>query len=162
MKSIFISCLVVFAIFISTTLCSADEEKGHICFNTVDADKDRKVSFEEFAEYFGKGGRIKTSAAKELIKSAYTFECNEQKKFFHEIGLADIAHVLMLIEEEIIPLKEGKILIEKNLPSLINTLTEKGFSVNQMECQLKKEHTVRHSLIQEIIGEQGCSVSLVV
>ena len=53
MKSIFIACLVALTIFISTIPCSADEEKGHHCFNTVDADKDSKVTFEEFAVYFG-------------------------------------------------------------------------------------------------------------
>ena len=53
MKSIFIRCLVAFTIIISSPLCSADEEKGHVCFNTVDADNDSKVTFEEFAVYFG-------------------------------------------------------------------------------------------------------------
>ena len=53
MKSVFIACLVAFTIIISSTLCSADEEKDHICFNTVDADKDSKVTFDEFAVYFG-------------------------------------------------------------------------------------------------------------
>ena len=53
MKSIIFVYLVALTVFFSTTLCSADEEKGHICFNTVDINKDSKVTFEEFAVYFG-------------------------------------------------------------------------------------------------------------
>ena len=53
MKSIFFISLVALTVIVSTTLCSANEEKGHICFNTVDINKDSKVTFEEFAVYFG-------------------------------------------------------------------------------------------------------------
>lgn len=53
MKSILITCLVALTIVISITICWADEEKSHICFNTVDADKDSKVTFKEFSVYFG-------------------------------------------------------------------------------------------------------------
>jgi argininosuccinate lyase len=101
----------------------------------------------EFAEYYGKGGRFETSAAKELIESAYFFECNEQKIFFHEIGLADIAHVLMLIEEEIIPLKEGKILLGALL-DLQKTNTNKL----PLKAELGDIYNVRSGLLEEKIG----------
>ncbi|MBL7179787.1 MAG: flagellar hook-length control protein FliK [Desulfobacterales bacterium] len=54
----------------------------------------------------------------------------------------------------------GKLLVEKNLPFLIKTLTESGFSICQMECHLKKDEIVTQSLIKEIIQEEGCTVSL--
>ena len=53
LNNIFFISLVALTVFVSTTQCSADEEKGHICFNTVDINKDSKVTFEKFAVYFG-------------------------------------------------------------------------------------------------------------
>jgi Ca2+-binding EF-hand superfamily protein len=42
------------AILVSVPLCVfAEEEKGHICFKTIDANKDDRVTFEEFVEYLG-------------------------------------------------------------------------------------------------------------
>ncbi|MFX0210772.1 MAG: lyase family protein, partial [Candidatus Hodarchaeota archaeon] len=102
---------------------------------------------EENVEYYGKGGRLETSAAKELIESAYSFECNEQKMFFHEIGLADIAHVLMLIEEGIIPLKEGKIL----LGSLLD-LQKINFDELPLKAELGDIYNIRTGLLEEKIG----------
>ena len=57
--------------------------------------------------------------------------------------------------------EEGKLLIERNLPSLISNLTARGFCINHMECHLKKAETIKHSLLKEIIPEEGCSVCLV-
>ena len=102
---------------------------------------------EEFAEYYGKGGRFETSAAKELIESAYSFECNEQKMFFHEIGLADIAHVLMLIEEGIIPLKEGKTLLRSLLE-----LQKINLDDLPLKVELGDIYNVRTGLLEEKIG----------
>ncbi len=31
----------------------AEEQPGHICFRKIDADQDGKVTFDEFAAYFG-------------------------------------------------------------------------------------------------------------
>ena len=44
--------LVVIAIFISNAYCLGNEEKSHICFKSVDADKDGKVTFQEFKKIF--------------------------------------------------------------------------------------------------------------
>jgi len=57
--------------------------------------------------------------------------------------------------------EEAKLVIEKNLPTFINTLQKKGFSVLQMECQIKAPEIVTQSLIREIIKEEGCTISLV-
>ena len=57
--------------------------------------------------------------------------------------------------------EEGKLLIERNMPSLINNLTARGFCIKHMECHLKKTEIVTHSLLKEVIEEEGSSVSLV-
>ena len=57
MKTGFVICLVAAAVFVLIPLCSAvgeeEEEKGHICFNTIDSNGDNRVTFEEFAKYLG-------------------------------------------------------------------------------------------------------------
>lgn len=58
--------------------------------------------------------------------------------------------------------QESKLIIEKNLPSLINNLQDRGFVVNHMECHLKKPEVIKHSLIKEMIHEEGFTVNLIV
>ena len=41
-------CLILFS-----SVGWTDETKDHICFRALDTDKDGKVTFEEFAEYYG-------------------------------------------------------------------------------------------------------------
>lgn len=57
--------------------------------------------------------------------------------------------------------EETKSVIEENLPTFINTLEKKGFSVLHMECQIKEPEIVTQSLIKDIIKEEGCTISLV-
>ena len=57
--------------------------------------------------------------------------------------------------------KEAKLIIEENLPTFIETLQKKGFSVSKMECQIKAPEIVTQSLIKKIIKEEGCNISLV-
>jgi len=57
--------------------------------------------------------------------------------------------------------EETKLVIEENLPTFINTLEKKGFSVLHMECQIKAHEIVTQTLIKEIIKEEGCTISLV-
>lgn len=58
MNKILLLCFVVVTIFILNNSCFAEEErshnkKDHICFRTVDEDKDGKVTFQEFMKVFG-------------------------------------------------------------------------------------------------------------
>ena len=54
MKSVFVIYLTAATILVSAPLCfSVEEEKGHICFNTIDSNKDNRVTFEEFVKYLG-------------------------------------------------------------------------------------------------------------
>ena len=57
--------------------------------------------------------------------------------------------------------EEVKLLIENNIPSLINRLKDKGFSIHSLECHLKGPEIVKESLIREIIKEEGHTISLV-
>ena len=53
MKSYFLLFAMVITIFISSVFCFGSEKKDHICFRVIDADKDGKVTFQEFAKVFG-------------------------------------------------------------------------------------------------------------
>jgi Ca2+-binding EF-hand superfamily protein len=46
--------IVLIALFTtaSVTLCRADEAKDHICFRTLDTDKDGMVTFQEFEKSY--------------------------------------------------------------------------------------------------------------
>ena len=57
--------------------------------------------------------------------------------------------------------EEIKLLIKNNIPSLINKLQDKGFTVSSIECHLKNPEIVKQSLIREIIQEEGNTISLV-
>jgi flagellar hook-length control protein FliK len=57
--------------------------------------------------------------------------------------------------------EEAKLIIQENLPTFIDALQKKGFSVLQMECQVRSPEIVTQSLVKEIIKEEGCSISLV-
>jgi Ca2+-binding EF-hand superfamily protein len=51
-KSIAVALItVLFAV--SANLCWADEEKDHVCFRTLDANKDGTVTFQEFEKVYG-------------------------------------------------------------------------------------------------------------
>ena len=52
MKNFVLKCLVII-MFMSAALCYGIEEKKHICFRVIDADKDGKVTFQEFKKFFG-------------------------------------------------------------------------------------------------------------
>jgi len=57
--------------------------------------------------------------------------------------------------------EEAKLLIEKGIPIFVSRLKEKGFSVRSMECHLKDPEIVKQSLIEEIIHQEGNTISLV-
>ncbi len=56
--------------------------------------------------------------------------------------------------------EDTKVLMEKNLPSLIDNLRQHGFLINRIECQLRDKEQVRQSLIKEMILEEGRTISL--
>jgi len=56
--------------------------------------------------------------------------------------------------------EDAKVLVEKNLPSLIDSLRQHGFLIHRIECQLRDKEQVRQSLIKEMILEEGQTISL--
>ena len=57
--------------------------------------------------------------------------------------------------------EKTKIIIEKQLPSLIKTLETKGFIIPNFECYIKKPVEIKDSLIKEIINEENHSINFV-
>ena len=55
MKTYFSICFVIIAILTTSAFCLAGAEKNHVCFKIVDADKDGKVTFQEFKQFFDDG-----------------------------------------------------------------------------------------------------------
>ena len=53
MKKCLFICLVFTTFLTFNTLCFGDEKKDHICFRSVDADKNGKVTYQEFEKVFG-------------------------------------------------------------------------------------------------------------
>ncbi|MBW2993404.1 argininosuccinate lyase [Candidatus Woesearchaeota archaeon] len=64
-------------------------------------DKDKSL------DYFGKGGILKKEAAPELVNSAYKHDCADADILLKGISYADLAHTVMLTEENIIPREQG-------------------------------------------------------
>jgi hypothetical protein len=62
-----------------------------------------------------------------------------------------------IIGQFVLATAEGKSILERNLPLFISSMEEKGFSVDQMTCKLKRTEKVTQPLINEIIQEgKGC------
>jgi len=57
--------------------------------------------------------------------------------------------------------EKAKNIIEKQLPSLIKTLEEKGFGVPHFECHIKEPVEIKDTLIKEIIHKENHNISLV-
>ena len=58
--------------------------------------------------------------------------------------------------------EKAKIIIEKQLPSLIKALEKKGFVIPHFECHMKKPMEIKDTLIKEIIHKENHNISLVV
>ena len=52
MKTYLSICFVIIAILFTSAFCLAGQEKKHICFKIIDADRDGKVTFQEFEQFF--------------------------------------------------------------------------------------------------------------
>ena len=59
------------------------------------------------SDYYGDGGRLSSSPKDILIQTAYNHDCNDASILLPGLHKADLAHALMLIEEEIIPRETG-------------------------------------------------------
>lgn len=57
--------------------------------------------------------------------------------------------------------RETKTFIENNLQPFIASLNDRGFTILQIDCQVKKPEMIKKSLVNEIIQGQDSSISLV-
>jgi hypothetical protein len=57
--------------------------------------------------------------------------------------------------------EQAKLLVESSLPILVSRLKEKGFSILSIQCRLKDPESIMDSLLEEIIQEEGHTISLV-
>jgi hypothetical protein len=94
MRSVFViyltAAFIVAFIFVLNPLCFAgEEEKGHICFNTIDSNEDYEVTFEEFAKYLGDDKEKFTSV-----------DLNEDGKLTHEEYHESLGHGASEQEQE--------------------------------------------------------------
>ena len=48
------ACFLFLFILILSMPCGAEEKKGHVCFRQIDANRDGAVTFEEFEVFYGK------------------------------------------------------------------------------------------------------------
>ena len=61
------------------------------------------LSHEQGQAVLGVGSRLASGPAESLVKTAFARELADQMALFRGMSLADIAHTVMLIKEEIIP-----------------------------------------------------------
>ncbi len=61
--------------------------------------------------YLGLGSRLRETAAPELVESAYRFELKDAPVLYRGLSLADLAHVIMLVEVGVVPRDAGRSLL---------------------------------------------------
>ena len=62
-------------------------------------------------QVLGVADRLHSSPAPDLVMTAFAAELEQQDALFEGVGLADIAHTIMLIEVGVIPADEGAALL---------------------------------------------------
>lgn len=73
--------------------------------------------------YLGADGRIQSGPAQEMVEAGFELEVNDAPLLHRGLNLADLAHVMMLGEQRIIPRDDQLVLIDKLL-QLIDTAPE--------------------------------------
>lgn len=57
--------------------------------------------------------------------------------------------------------EEAKLIIEKKIPVFVDRVKDLGFSLRIVECHLQDKEIIKHSIIKEIIEEEGGNISLI-
>jgi hypothetical protein len=94
---------------------------------------------------------------KDFIKISFLLEMSNIGPLRADLVIRkkQISGRFLIVEEK------AKIIIEKQLPSLIKTLETKGFVIPNFECHMKKTVEIKDSLIKEIINEESHNISFV-
>ena len=95
---------------------------------------------------------------KDFIKISFLLEMSNLGPLRADLVIRkkQISGRFLIVEEK------AKIIIEKQLPSLIRALETKGFDIPNFECHVKKAVEIKDSLIKEIINEENHNISFVV
>lgn len=99
-------------------------------------------------KYYGQGGRLKSKPSQLLIDTAYAHDCNDGEILIEGMHYADIAYAIMLIEEEIIPRKEGLKLLDGLIEA--SNIAPEDFPINPEHGDVYNSKDV---YIRSIIGD---------
>ena len=104
-----------------------------------------------------KNGNTRKKIDKNLFRITFLLEFSNLGPLRADLSIKgkEIGGKFIITKEEI------KLLIKNNIPSLINKLKDKGFTVSSIECHRKDPEMVKQSLIEEIIHQEGNTISLV-
>jgi len=94
---------------------------------------------------------------KDLIKISFLLEMSNLGPLRADLVIRkkQISGRFLIVEEK------AKIIIEKQIPSLIMALETKGFVILNFECHVKKAVEIKDSLIKEIINEESHNINFV-
>lgn len=95
-----------------------------------------------------KCSRLKRLASQELINTAYKYEIDDADILFDGMSSADIAHVVMLLEENIIPKKPGKRLLQ----ALLDMEAKPAYEYN-FHPKYGDTYTNREQYLKQVIGK---------
>ncbi len=100
----------------------------------------------EHSGHLGQGDRLKEGPAPELIASAFTLEAGDGPLLYHGMSLADLAHLVMLIETGIVPPPAGAelltaLLVMHNIPPV-----DFPFKPSHGDAYTNREHYLREQV----------------
>lgn len=93
---------------------------------------------------------LKKHPAPELLDSAYRLEVSSAFYLFHELSLADMAHIIMLMEKEIVPQQSGSQLLKALLKAHDIPLSEFPLELSQGDF-----YNCRESYLHQIAPESA-------
>jgi len=96
---------------------------------------------------------LNRNSAPELIRSANRLEISSASVFYNELSLADMAHVIMLMETGIIPQSSGQKLLEALLEAYAIPLAEFPFDPSLGDFYNCREHYIKE-LAPDVAGWQ--------
>ncbi|RUM44600.1 MAG: argininosuccinate lyase [Hydrogenimonas sp.] len=100
-------------------------------------------------KYYGKGGILKDSAQEILINTAYKYDTQEYDFLLKELNYVDLAYAIMLIEQNIIPENDGKVLL-KGLLQVKESIDSGQFD---KESILGDIYNLKTAMLEEKIGD---------
>lgn len=96
-----------------------------------------------YQKIFSEEVREKRNIAPELICSANSLEISSASVFYNELSLADMAHIIMLIETETIPKNSGEKLLEALLKAHVIPFNEFPLNPSYGDFYNCREHYIR-------------------